>query len=177
MEELHPRGATKTRKVSYRRGEPVEGKMRAASLRLAMLVGILAVYPLQLASSQTPAALTSQSPPLTAQDVAALKNPVAFSNASIAAGKTLYLVNNCAACHGSDGKALLDIVAGNATDLTDPRFWNNGIEPGQIFKSLRDGAGPKMPAFKGKIEEEDLWRLVDFIQSLWPTDRQPLKQS
>jgi mono/diheme cytochrome c family protein len=144
--------------------------MRAAAVRVAAVVGILALCPAQFASSQTTAA------PLTAAEVAALKNPVPFNNDSIAAGKTVYLLNNCSACHGSDGKALLDIVAENATDLTDPKFWNNGTEPGQIFKSLRDGAGPKMPAFKTKIKEDDLWRLVNFIQSLWPADRQPAKQ-
>lgn len=146
--------------------------MRAAAIRLAVLVGILAGCPVGLASAQPPSAA-----PLTAEDVAALKNPLPFNSESIAAGKTVYLLNNCAACHGSDGKALLDIVAENATDLTDPKFWNNGTEPGQIFKSLHDGAGPKMPAFRGKIKDEDLWRLVNFIQSLWPADRQPPKQS
>lgn len=144
--------------------------MRAASIRLAMLLGALAVCSMPLASSQVPDTLTIEA-------AAALKNPAPFSNDSIAAGKKVYLLNNCSACHGSDGKALLDIVAENATDLTDPKFWNNGTEPGQIFKSLRDGAGPKMPAFKGKIADEDLWRLVTFIQSLWPADRQPAKQS
>lgn len=148
--------------------------MRAAPIGLTMLAGALALCAVQPASSQTP--LTSSSPPLTAEQVAALTNPVPFSSDAIAAGRKLYLVNNCAACHGSDGKALLDIVAGNATDLTDPTVWNNGTAPGQIFRSLRDGAGPKMPAFKGKIEENDLWRLADFIQSLWPADRQPTKQ-
>jgi mono/diheme cytochrome c family protein len=152
-----------------------ETNMRAALIRLTMFVGALALCFLQPAFSQTPGGATSQSPPLTAEEVAALKNTVPFSNDSIAVGKKLYLVNNCAACHGSDGKALLDIVAENATDLTDPKFWNNGTEPGQIFKSLRDGAGPKMPAFKGKIADEDLWRLVNFIESLWPADRQPSK--
>ena len=151
--------------------------MRTASFVLAMFAGALAVCSLEPASSQSPGATTAESAPLTAEQVAALKNPVPFSSDSIAAGKKLYLVNNCAACHGSDGKALLDIVAGNATDLTDPSIWNNGTAPGQIFKSLRDGAGPKMPAFKGKIQDDDLWRLVDFIQSLWPADRQPAKQS
>ena len=150
--------------------------MRAALIRLAGFAGALALCILQPAFGQTLGGATLQSPPpSTAEEVAALKNAVPFSNDSIAAGKKVYLVNNCAACHGSDGKALLDIVAENATDLTDPNFWSHGTAPDQIFKSLRDGAGPKMPAFKGKIGDDDLWRLVNFIQSLWPTDRQPSK--
>lgn len=145
--------------------------MRKDAIRFAVLAGLLAVCPPGPGSAQPSAAA-----PLKPEEVKALKNPLPFNSETIAAGKTLYLLNNCAACHGSDGKALLDIVAENATDLTDPKFWNNGTEPGEIFKSLHDGAGPKMPAFRGKIKDEDLWRLVNFIQSLWPADRQPEKQ-
>ena len=155
-----------------RGGETVVLKMRAAGVGLAMVVGALAAP----AWGQAPGVLNAQSPPLTAAEAAALKNPVPFTNANIAAGKTLYLSNNCASCHGPDGKALVDVL-GNATDLTDPKFWLHGAAPGQVFKSIRDGAGPSMPPYKGTInKEEDLWKLVIFIQSLWPADAQPPKQ-
>ena len=96
-----------------------------------------------------------------------------FARESITAGRSLYLSNGCANCHGADGKALLDLFA-NATDLTNPKYWNNGTEPGQIFKSIRDGSGASMPPFKGTIaKESDLWNLVNYIQNLWPADRQP----
>jgi mono/diheme cytochrome c family protein len=130
----------------------------------------------QSAWAQPEAALTLQTPPLTPEQAAALKNPVPFSNASIAAGKQLYGLNNCAACHGADGKALIDVVA-NATDLTSPQLYDHGTKVGEIFKSIRDGAASAMPSYKGKIAKEaDIWNLVNFIQSLWPADKQPKKQ-
>lgn len=150
--------------------------MSTIHARLAALASILLIWSAQPASGQATGATASAPASLTLEQAAALGNPVPFNSASIAAGKTLYLLNNCAACHGADGKALLDIVAENATDLTDPRFWNNGTAPGQIFRSLRDGSGPKMPAFGSKLKDEELWRLVNFIQNLWPAENQPARQ-
>ncbi|MEI7931812.1 MAG: c-type cytochrome [Alphaproteobacteria bacterium] len=148
-------------------------KMGAALAGLAITVTVLAVLSLSSAQAQSSGTLTAQSPALTAEQARALKNPVPFTRESIAAGRLLYFSNGCTNCHGADGKALIDILA-NATDLTDPKFWNYGTEPGQIFKSLRDGWGASMPPFKGTISKEtDLWNLVNFIQSLWPADRQP----
>jgi mono/diheme cytochrome c family protein len=151
--------------------------MGVLRIGLAVFAGVLIAGAIQPVWGQTASGtLTTQSPALTAEEASALKNPVPFTTESIAAGKQLYLFHNCAACHGPDGKALIDVIA-NATDLTEPKFWNNGTEPGQIFKSLRDGAAVTMPPYKGKISKEtDLWNLVNFIQSLWPADRQPAKQ-
>ena len=85
---------------------------------------------------------------------------------------TLYR-QNCSACHGDNGKAEIDVVA-HATDLTDPQAYRNGASDGEIFRSIRDGAGASMPSFKSEIDkEDDLWHLVNFIHSLWPPDVQP----
>ena len=79
----------------------------------------------------------------------------------------------CANCHGSDGKALTEVVA-NATDLTDPKMWKNGLDEGLIFRTIRDGAGLAMPPFKTEVTaQEDLWYLVNFVRSLWPTGQRP----
>jgi len=149
--------------------------MCTARARLAIFAGVLIVSPVQSAWAQSATPLTLQTPALTAAEAAALKNPVPYTNESIAAGKQVYIFNDCAACHGPDGKAMIDVIA-NATDLTQPRFWDHGTEVGQIFKSIRDGAAVTMPPYKGKISKEiDMWHLVNFIQSLWPADRQPQK--
>lgn len=106
-----------------------------------------------------------------------LKNPVPYSKKSIAQGRTIF-VRNCTGCHGADGKSMVDVVA-DATDLTDPRGWRNGTTDGEIYRSIRDGAGASMPAFNSQIsKEEDLWNLVNFIRSLWPeSTRPPLQDS
>ncbi len=109
---------------------------------------------------------------LTQEEAKQLKNPVPFSKASIARGKILYL-RDCTECHGADGKSQVDVIA-NATDLTDPRYWASGTTEGEVFRSIRDGAGDSMPPFSDKIDkEEDLWHMVNFVQSLWPQSARP----
>ncbi|MGA3188593.1 MAG: cytochrome c [Bryobacteraceae bacterium] len=116
--------------------------------------------------------LTGQDGKLTAEAAKKLKDPVPFTKKTISEGRDIFL-RNCVGCHGSDGKAQIDVVA-NATDLTDPKAFRDGNSDGEIFRSIRDGAGASMPSFKSEIDkEEDLWRLVNFIHSLWPTEAQP----
>jgi mono/diheme cytochrome c family protein len=110
----------------------------------------------------------ADAPPLTMDAAKALKSPVPSTSESIARGKRLYSAHGCANCHGTDGKALIEVVA-NATDLTDPAVWKNGTSEGLIFRSIRDGAGLAMPPFKTEVTaQEDLWHLVNFVRSLWP---------
>ena len=115
----------------------------------------------------------ADAPPLTADAAKALKNPIANTAKSIARGRAAYGSLGCNGCHGNDGKALIEVVA-NATDLTNPDVWKNGIDEGLIFRSLRDGAGLSMPGFKAQVtEQDDLWHLVTFIRSLWPEGQRP----
>ena len=110
----------------------VEGKLRAAPIMLAMVAGILAACLLQPASSQTPGA-TVQSPPLTAEEVAALKNPIPFSNDSIAAGRKLYLADP--RCVPWVGRESAPGHRGRQRDGPDrPQILDYyGTEPGEIF--------------------------------------------
>jgi mono/diheme cytochrome c family protein len=104
-----------------------------------------------------------------------LKSPIPFSKKSISQGRTIFL-RQCAACHGNDGKAQVDVVA-DATDLTSPKLWRSGTNDGEIFRSIRDGAGETMPPFKTQISpESDIWNLVNFIRNLWPESTRPQLQ-
>jgi mono/diheme cytochrome c family protein len=112
---------------------------------------------------------------LTIEAAKKLKSPVAFNKASIARGKVLY-TRDCTECHGADGKSLVDVVA-NATDLTEPKYWKSGTSEGEVFRSIRDGAGEAMPPFSKKVEkEEDLWHMTNYLRSLWPDDARPKLQ-
>jgi mono/diheme cytochrome c family protein len=112
---------------------------------------------------------------LTIEAAKKLKSPVAFNKASIARGKVLY-TRDCTECHGADGKSLVDVVA-NATDLTEPKFWKSGTSEGEVFRSIRDGAGEAMPPFSKKVEkEEDLWHMTNYLRSLWPEEERPKLQ-
>jgi putative copper resistance protein D len=97
-----------------------------------------------------------------------LKNPVASSAASIAAGQQAFQ-KRCAFCHGKDG-------AGNgpmAPKGTSPsnlidETWDRGDTDGEIFLVLRDGAGPKfdMKGYKGKVPDSELWNVVNYLKSI-----------
>jgi len=114
----------------------------------------------------------SQNEALSREEAKKLKNPVPFTKGSMTRGRTLF-ARSCTACHGADGKATVDVVA-DATDLTDPKLWRSGTSEGEIFRSIRDGAGDTMPPFKSQIQkEEDIWHLVNFIRSLWPEPMRP----
>jgi mono/diheme cytochrome c family protein len=109
---------------------------------------------------------------LTRKAARKLKSPVPFSKASIARGKILY-ASECTECHGADGKSLVDVIA-DATDLTKPELWKSGTSEGEVFRSIRDGAGDAMPPFADKVsKEEDLWHMVNFVRSLWPDSARP----
>lgn len=109
---------------------------------------------------------------LTGEEAKQLKSPVPYTKSSINRGRTLF-ANDCTACHGQDGKAEVDVVA-DATNLTDPQLWKSGTAEGEIFRSIRDGAGLTMPPYKTLIrQEEDMWHLVNFLRSLWPEPQRP----
>jgi mono/diheme cytochrome c family protein len=111
---------------------------------------------------------------LGSEEAKKLKSPIPYSKKSIAAGKTVF-ARNCTTCHGPDGKAEVDVVA-NATDLTSPKAYKSGTSEGEIFRSIRDGAGETMPPFETQLGRDDMWNLVNFIRSLWPEDVRPALQ-
>jgi mono/diheme cytochrome c family protein len=109
---------------------------------------------------------------LTRDDAQKLKSPVAFNKKSIDRGRVIFL-QNCTSCHGENGKAEGSLIA-DATDLTTPSLYKSGTSEGEIFRSIRDGAGDQMPAFKSQLaSENDVWNLVNFIRSLWPESMRP----
>ena len=110
-----------------------------------------------------------------ATDYSKLENPVPFTKKSISRGKRFF-IQLCSECHGRDGKALLDFIA-DAMDLTVPQYWKHGSTPGETYRTIRDGAGVGMPPYKMLIRrEEDMWHVVNFVQSLWPSSMRPQLQ-
>src|SRR5207237_1223504 len=107
-------------------------------------------------------ALAAQSAP-----AAALKNPLASSPESIAAGKQAY-ARTCAPCHGTSGEGGPgnDLIPA-APDLTDAA-WDHGATDGEIFTNIKDGIGPdfNMTPFKDRLKDEDIWNVVNYLRSL-----------
>jgi len=112
---------------------------------------------------------------LSREEAHKLKDPVPYTKKSINRGRVLFL-QNCTSCHGENGKAEGALIA-DATDLTTPALYKSGTTDGEIFRSIRDGAGDQMPAFQSQLASEtDIWNLVNFIHSLWPESMRPSLQ-
>ena len=131
----------------------------ASSLGLAVVLAIVGAASLQ-------AQLPGGSP-----EGKKLKNPVATSPASIAAGKAAY-TKNCAFCHGPEAKGDGKMAPKDThpSDLTDAK-WDRGATDGEIFQVVRLGAGPdmKMRGFPAaRVADNDVWSIVNYLRSVGP---------
>jgi mono/diheme cytochrome c family protein len=101
-------------------------------------------------------------------EAAKLKNPIAASPVSIAAGKAAF-TKNCRFCHGNDAKGNGPMApqGTHPSDLTDAT-WDRGSTDGEIFTVIRDGAGPKfdMKGYKGKMTDTEIWNIVNYLRSI-----------
>jgi mono/diheme cytochrome c family protein len=91
--------------------------------------------------------------------------------ASLERGRDLY-GQNCAACHGADGRAQKPYndqggrqVA--ARDLTAPWTFRRGGDPEQIWLRITTGITPgAMPSFADALTPGERWDLVNYVVSL-----------
>jgi mono/diheme cytochrome c family protein len=101
-------------------------------------------------------------------EAAKLKNPVAASAESVAAGKAAF-AKNCRFCHGADAKGDGPMAPKDThpSNLTDAK-WDRGSTDGEIFAVIRDGAGPKfdMKGYKSKMTDTEMWNIVNFLRSV-----------
>ena len=104
-----------------------------------------------------------------------LRNPVAPTPASIAAGKRAYDAH-CAACHGPLAQgavkagmtiSIIEEQRGRQPpDLTDEQF-DHGSSDGDVFTVIKRGLPPTMmPGFGGRIPDEDIWNIVNYLRTL-----------
>lgn len=101
---------------------------------------------------------------------AKLKNAVPASEASIAAGLSLYQ-KQCVGCHGDTGHgdgALGEELNPKPSDLTDAD-WKHGSTDGEIFTAIRDGVkSTGMKAYRRKMTSHQLWDVVNYLRSIGP---------
>jgi mono/diheme cytochrome c family protein len=77
-----------------------------------------------------------------------------------ARGEELYASEDCANCHG-------DLQGGEGTgpDFLTPGFVEQRSLT-ELALSIRDGSPPAMPAYAGKLTEEDVWALAGYVRSM-----------
>ena len=105
-------------------------------------------------------------------EAAKVKNPVAASPESIAAGKTTY-ATMCASCHGADAKGgiVLSVIEDKGgtqpPDLTDDK-WDHGASDGEVFAIVKNGVGPDffMAPWVGRISDTDMWNVINYLRSI-----------
>jgi mono/diheme cytochrome c family protein len=106
---------------------------------------------------------------------AALKNPVAATPESLAAGKKAYDAN-CASCHGNKAQgaeragviiSIIQEMGGKqAPDLTDDK-WDHGSTDGEMFTVIKKGVPPTMMAgWDGRILDTEIWSIVNYLRAL-----------
>lgn len=76
-------------------------------------------------------------------------------------GKAIF-ADNCAACHGEDGKGNRDLGAPNLTD----GIWLFGSSKPAVMASISTGRGGVMPAWAGRLDENTIKKLTVYVHSL-----------
>lgn len=90
---------------------------------------------------------------------ASLVNPYEGNQQRIAEGAKLFIAYNCLDCHGADGSGAM------GPSLQDGR-WHFGGTPGDVFESIYEGRPDGMPAWGGRIPDDQIWRLVAYVRTL-----------
>ena len=73
-------------------------------------------------------------------------------------GKALFNQMNCVGCHANGG-------GGMGPALMDDE-WIYGSDPQQIFSSIAQGRPNGMPAWGNVLSNDQIWRLVGYVQSM-----------
>lgn len=97
----------------------------------------------------------------------ALALPAGFVAQADEAGKSLFQ-KKCSICHGRDG--VPKKAAKDAHAFTDPA-WQAMTPRETIEKTVTEGKGKKMPAFKGKLTPEEIALVAAHVKTLAPGHR------
>jgi cytochrome c oxidase cbb3-type subunit 3 len=90
---------------------------------------------------------------------ATIANPYAGNKQRIDEGAKLFISYNCMDCHGADGSGAM------GPSLQDNR-WHFGGTDGDVFQSIYEGRPDGMPSWGGRIADDQIWRLVAYVQTL-----------
>ncbi len=83
------------------------------------------------------------------------------AGADLAAGKKIF-ADNCALCHGADGKGNREMGSPNLTD----KIWLYGSDKQTIMDGLRNGRGNVMPAWGSRLSDPTIKALTVYVHTL-----------
>ena len=86
------------------------------------------------------------------------KNEYEENAYAVSEGKRLYEQMNCVGCHFHGG-------GGIGPPLMDAR-WIYGSDPSQIFATIVQGRPNGMPAFRNKLNDDQVWKIAAYVRSL-----------
>jgi cytochrome c oxidase cbb3-type subunit 3 len=89
---------------------------------------------------------------------AAVRGPYDGNAWAVGEGKRLYQAYNCVGCHANGG-------GGMGPPLMDDT-WIYGSEPQNVHATIVEGRPNGMPAFGGKIPDQQIWQLVAYVRSM-----------
>jgi len=87
------------------------------------------------------------------------RNPFEGNKQAIATGAKIFVDYNCIDCHGADGAGAM------GPSFQDGR-WHFGGSPGAVFESIYQGRPDGMPAWGGRISNDQIWMLTSYVRSL-----------
>ena len=92
---------------------------------------------------------------------------VATDPEALRVGQVIF-IDNCAACHGREGRGNQALGAPNLTD----NDWLYGGDGKSILASVQDGRLGAMPPFAGTLSEDDIVNVANYVASLsgFPSD-------
>jgi cytochrome c oxidase cbb3-type subunit 3 len=93
----------------------------------------------------------------------AVSNPYEGSRDAIHTGSRLFIAYNCLDCHGAEGSGAM------GPSFQDGR-WHFGGSPGEVFESIYQGRPDGMPAWGGRISNDQIWMLTAYVRSLSAKD-------
>ncbi|MEW6639568.1 MAG: cytochrome-c oxidase, cbb3-type subunit III [Pseudomonadota bacterium] len=78
-----------------------------------------------------------------------------------AAGAKIF-AENCASCHGADGKGSQEFGAPNLTD----QIWLYGSDEATLIETITNGRGGVMPAWTSRLDQPTIKALAVYVHSL-----------
>jgi mono/diheme cytochrome c family protein len=101
-------------------------------------------------------------------DAADKKSPIEADEKVLAAGKSVFK-DKCQKCHGPGGLGDgpdADPDARPDMDLTVAKRADRNPDGVVFYKVMNGRKRPKMPAFKEELNEQQVWQVVAYVQSL-----------